>query len=133
MRARREAAKQNMIDAVMNNMQQTFFAVKKDYTPIGLKGYQPLDYKTKDNRCYADIYEQKFNQNKDHLVEGNTYVGANGEVWGFKCPVLTSHTWERMYFSNAYPHFAEWMLSNGEQAKDWYKNGVDYTYLTCEW
>lgn len=131
--ATREAAKQNMIDAVMNNMQQNFFAVKKDYTPIGLKGYQPLDYKTKDNRCYADIYEQKFNQNKDHLVEGNTYVGANGEVWGFKCPVLTRHTWERMYFSNAYPHFAEWMLSNGEQAKDWYKNEVDYTYLTCEW
>ena len=131
--AERAAAKQNMIEAVMNNMAQNFFAVKNDYAPIGLKGYQPLDYKTKDNHTYAQEYQTRLNQNLDHLNPDIPYVGSNGQIWAFKCPVLTRHTWERMYFSNAYPHFMEWIQSNGAQAKDWYKRDVDYTYLTCEW
>lgn len=129
----RAAAKQNMIEAVMNNMAQNFFAVKNDYSPIGLKGYQPLDYKTKDNHTYAQEYQTRLNQNLDHLNPDIPFVGNNGQIWAFKCPVLTRHTWERMYFSNAYPHFMEWIQSNGAQAKDWYKRDVDYTYLTCEW
>lgn len=129
----RAAAKQNMIEAVMNNMAQNFFAVKKDFTPIGLKGYQPLDYKTKDNHVYAQEYEKRLNQNLDHLNPDIPFVGSNGQIWAFKCPTLTRHLWERMYFSNAYPHFVEWVQSNGAQAKDWYKTDVDYTYLTCEW
>ena len=129
----REAAKQNMIEAVYNNMAQNFFVVKQDFAPIGLKGYQPLDYKTKDNRCYADKYQEFFNKNADHLDADVTYKASNGQVWAFKCPTLTRHTWERMYFSNAYPHFKEWVLSNGAEAQDWYKRDVDYTYLTCQW
>ena len=116
----------------MNNMAQNFFAVKKDFTPIGLKGYQPLDYKTKDNHVYAQEYEKRLNQNLDHLNPDIPFVGSNGQIWAFKCPTLTRHLWERMYFSNAYPHFVEWIQSNGAQAKDWYKTDVDYTYLTCE-
>ena len=129
----REAAKQNMIEAVMNNMAQNFFVVKKDFAPIGLKGYQPLDYKTKDNHVYANEYTKFYKQNSANLNADIPYVGANGQVWAFKCPVLTRHTWERMYFSNAYPHFKEWVLSNGAEAQDWYKRDVDYTYLTCQW
>ena len=131
--AERAAAKENMIEAVMNNMAQNFFAVKNDYAPIGLKGYQPLDYKTKDNHIYAKEYETRLKQNLDHLNPDIPYVGSNGQIWAFKCPTLTRHTWERMYFSNAYPHFVEWIQSNGAQAQDWYKKDVDYTYLTCEW
>ncbi len=131
--AQREAAKQNMIEAVMNNMAQNFFAVKQDFAPIGLKGYEPLDYKTKDNHVYATEYQKFFNQNADHLSADVTYQASNGQIWAFKCPTLTRHTWERMYFSNAYPHFKEWVLSNGAQAQDWYKKDVDYTYLTCQW
>lgn len=129
----REDAKQNMIDAVMNNMAQNFFAVKNDYSPVGLKGYQPLDYKTKDNHNYATEYQKRLQQNLDHLNPDVPFVASNGHVWAFKCPTLTRHTWERMYFSNAYPHFAEWVESNGTQAKDWYKRDVNYTYLSCEW
>ena len=129
----REAAKQNMIEAVMNNMAQNFFVVKKDFAPIGLKGYQPLDYKTKDNHVYANEYTKFYKQNSANLNADIPYVGANGQVWAFKCPVLTRHTWERMYFSNAYPHYLEWVLSDGEESKDWYKNGVNYVYLSCEW
>ena len=131
--AQREAAKQNMIEAVMNNMAQNFFAVKQDFAPIGLKGYEPLDYKTKDNHVYATEYQKFFNKNADHLDADVTYKASNGQIWAFKCPTLTRHTWERMYFSNAYPHFKEWVLSNGAQAQEWYKRDVDYTYLTCQW
>ena len=129
----REAAKQNMIEAVYNNMAQNFFAVKHDYSPVGIKGYQPLDYKTKDNHNYATEYEKKLNANLDHLDANVPYKASNGQVWAFKCPTLTRHAWERMYFSNAYPHFKEWVLSNGAEAQDWYKRDVDYTYLTCQW
>ena len=131
--AQREAAKQNMIDAVMNNMAQNFFAVKRNFAPIGLKGYEPLDYKTKDNHIYATEYQKGLASNLDHLNPDVPFVGSNGQIWAFKCPTLTRHTWERMYFSNAYPHFKEWVESGGEAAKDWYKTDVDYTYLTCEW
>ena len=129
----RAAAKENMIEAVMNNMAQNFFVVKNDYSPIGLKGYQPLDYKTKDNHNYAQEYQKRLNQNLDHLNPDVPFVGTNGQIWAFKCPTLTRHLWERMYFSNAYPHFMEWIQSNGAQAKDWYKTDVDDTYLTCWW
>ena len=127
------AAKENMIEAVMNNMAQNFFAVKKDYTPIGLKGYQPLDYQTKDGHVYADEYTTRLNANLDHLNPDVTYVATNGQVWAFKCPVLTRHAWEMTYFANAYPHYHEWAESNGTLSKDWYKKDLNYTYLSCEW
>ena len=129
----RADAKQNMIDAVMNNMAQNFFAVKNDYAPVGLKGYEPLDYKTKDGRTYANEYQKKLNQNLDHLSADVPYKASNGQVWAFKCPTLTRHAWERMYFSNAYPHFQEWVESNGTSATDWYKKDVNPLYLSCEW
>lgn len=131
--AQREAAKQNMIDAAMNTLAQNFFAVKKDYTPIGLKGYEPLDYRTKDNHCYADEYVKNFAKNADNLVEDVTYVAKNGQVWAFKAPVQTRHAWEMTYFGNAYPHYHQWAASNGTEAKDWYKTDLNYTYLSCEW
>ncbi|MBR0287169.1 MAG: DUF4842 domain-containing protein [Bacteroidales bacterium] len=129
----REAAKQNMIDAVMNTLAQNFFVVKKDYTPIGLKGYQPLDYRTKDNHCYADEYAKNLEANLDHLNPDVPYVATNGQVWAFKAPVKTRHVWEMTFFANAYPHYHEWAESNGTEATDWYKRDLNYTYITCWW
>ena len=130
----REAARQNMIDAVMNTSGQNFFAVKGDFTPIGLKGYEPLDYKTKDNHNYADEYRKNYESNTDHLSAQTTYVAKNGQVWAFKCPVQTRHAWEKQYFSKAYPHYDAWVTSGGTEYEDWYKDeSVDYTYLSCEW
>ncbi len=130
----REAAKQNMIDAVMNTTGQNFFAVKGNFAPIGLKGYQPLDYKTKDNHIYADEYQKHFQTNAENLSADVPYMAKNGQVWAFKCPVMTRHAWEKYYFGDAYPNYNAWVTSGGTEHEDWYKDSsVDYTYLTCEW
>ena len=43
------------------------------------------------------------------------------------------HTWELMPFAVAYPHYEEWVKSNGQSHKDWYKSDVNTTALVCEW
>ncbi len=130
----REAAKQNMIDAVMNTTGQNFFAVKGNFAPIGLKGYQPLDYKTKDNHIYADEYQKHFQTNAENLSAEVPYMAKSGHVWAFKCPVMTRHAWEKYYFGDAYPNYDAWVTSGGTEHEDWYKDSsVNYTYLTCEW
>ena len=130
----REAAKQNMIDAVMNTTAQNFFAVKRDFAPIGLKGYQPLDYKTKDNHIYANEYQKFFQKNAANLDSNTTYVSKDGRVWAFKAPVKTRHLWEMQAFAKGYPNFDKWAKSDGTEAVDWYKDDtVNYTFLSCEW
>lgn len=124
----------NMVDAVVNTTAQNFFVVKQDWTPIGLKGYQPLDYKTKDNHVYASEYTKNFNKNAENLNASTTWVANNGQVWAFKCPTLTRHAWEKMQFSQAYPLYEGWVTSNGAQNADWYKlENANVSYLTCEW
>ncbi len=129
----REAVKQNMIDAVVNTNYQNFYIVKQDYSPVGLKGYAPVDFSVKNYSNYAEKYQQVLSQNLDKLDESTYYMGKNGEVWAFKCPTLTKHVWDKLYFSRAYPHFEEWVTSNGAQYPDWYLTDVNGDYLTCWW
>ncbi len=128
-----EAMKQNMIDAVVNTTAQNFYIVKSDYTPVGLKGYTPYNFSVKNYSDYADKYKKVYNANKDHLSAEVTYMGKNGEVWGFKCPTLTKHVWNKMGFGNAYPHYEEWVTTNGTAHPRWYTEGVEGMYLTCWW
>ena len=123
-----EKAKENMLEAVMNTVAQNFYIVNKDYTPIGLKGYDPVFPVTS--------YETAFNKKmaSTSLVSAdNPYAGPNGQVWGFKCPTLTKHVWNKLYFSQAYPHYQEWLESNGAMHSDWYYTDVDGRYLSCWW
>ena len=129
----RAAAKQNMIDAVYNTTSQNFFIVKGNWAPVGLKGYKPLDYRTRDNHVYSTEYDKFFAQNAENLVEDIPYVAKNGQVWAFKAPVLTRHLWEMNFFANAYPHYHEFVESQGQEHQNWYNEDVDYTYLSCEW
>ena len=122
-----------MIDAVYNTTSQNFFIVKGNWAPVGLKGYKPLDYKTRDNHVYTTEYAKFFAQNAENLVEDIPYVAKNGQVWAFKAPVGTRHLWEMNYFANAYPHYHEFVESQGTQHQNWYNEDVDYTYLSCEW
>ena len=122
----------NMVDAVVNTTAQNFFIVKQDWTPIGLKGYTPLDYKTKDNHNYTDEYNKKV-QGKEYLTT-TPYVSTTGQVWAFKCPVLTRHAWEKQLFSKAYPLYEGWLASQGAENQDWYKlENANVSYLSCEW
>ena len=129
------ACKANMMETVVNTTNQNFFLVKGDYGAVGLKGYQPLDCAVKDfNKGYKAKYEEIVAAHSADMDMTTTYKAKNGMVWGFKCPTLTRHTWELMPFSTAYPHYEEWVKSNGQSHKDWYKDAdVNTTALVCEW
>ena len=131
----REACKANMMETVVNTTNQNFFLVKGDYGAVGLKGYQPLDCAVKDfSKGYKAKYEEIVNAHSDDMDMTTTYKAKNGMVWGFKCPTLTRHAWELMPFNVAYPHYEEWVHSNGQSHKDWYKDAdVNTTALVCEW
>ena len=68
-----------------------------------------------------------------NINANNPYDGKGGMVWGVKCPTLTKHVWNKLYFSAAYPHYVEWLESGGKQHNDWYYNDVDGRYLVCWW
>lgn len=130
----RAACKANMMETVVNTTNQNFFLVKGDYGAVGLKGYQPLDCPVKDfNKGYKAKYDEIVAAHAEDMDMTTTYKAKNGMVWGFKCPTLTRHTWELMPFAVAYPHYEEWVKSNGQSHKDWYKSDVNTTALVCEW
>ena len=128
---RREAAKQDMIETVTNTLKQNFYIITQDYTPVGLKGYNPV--------FVHNESVSKYNTKYENGVQGGTidpsvtYYGANGNVWGFKCPTLTRHIWNKLYFSYAYPHYTEWLQSDGTTHENWYSEDVKDMYLSCWW
>lgn len=128
----RVAAKQNMIDAVVNTTKQNFYIIADgNFTPVGLKGYDPVFLHPKSESAYNKKYQQG-------LAAGNLdpnvpYSGTNGAVWGFKCPTLTRHIWNKLYFSQAYPHYEEWITSGGTQYPDWYVRDIDERFVVCWW
>ena len=128
-----EEVKKNMLDAVVNTTHQNFYIVKSDYTPVGLKGYAPYNFLVKNYSNYADKYQSVYEANKDNLSSSTYYMGKNGEVWGFKCPTLTKHVWNKLGFGRAYPHYTEWVSSNGASYPRWYVDDVQGVYLTCWW
>ncbi len=129
----------NMVDAVVNTTAQNFYIVSKrggNFYPIHMKGYLPADFALKgfgSGNTYKDIYDREVAQQGDELDSANPYMSKTGKVWAFKCPTLTKHVWEKMYFGEAYPHYMEWMSSNGASCADWYKTDVDGELLTCWW
>jgi len=127
----REAAKQNMIDAVVNTTSQNFYIINKDWTPIGLKGYEPVFLHSQSISKYNNGYDSGVANGT--LDAGVPYAGTNGSVWGIKCPTLTRHIWNKLYFSQAYPHYQEWVQSNGASHQEWYHEDVDDLYLVCWW
>ena len=131
-----ESAKalKNMIDAVNVTTNQNFYIVNNDFSPVGLKGYQPVDFAVKEKpNGYKPRYDQVFAANTDKLDATIPYYSKGGQVWGFKSPTLTKHVWNKMYFSDAYPYYESWVDSNGSQNPDWNTKEVNNLYLTCWW
>ena len=127
----REAAKANMIETVTNTFKQNFYIIKGDWTPVGLKGYNPVLLHNNSVNKYNTQYNTGV---QNGTLDGTIpYYGTNGSVWGFKCPTLTRHLWNKLFFSQAYPHYEEWILSGGEQHQDWYHEDVNEMYLSCWW
>ena len=128
----RELAKQNMINAVINTTAQNFYIINKDFTPVGLKGYSPvLIHKESETPFNTKLNEALANGNVADA--NNPYAGVNGMVWGVKCPTLTKHVWNKLYFSQAYPLYESWVTSMGASNADWYYTDVDDRFMVCEW
>ena len=131
-----ESAKalKNMIDAVNVTTNQNFYIVNNDFSPVGLKGYQPVDFAVKEKATgYKPRYDQVFAANTDKLDATIPYYSKGGQVWAFKSPTLTKHVWNKMYFSDAYPYYESWVDSNGSTNTDWNTKEVNNLYLTCWW
>ena len=132
-----QKALKNMVDAVVNTTQQNFYIIAKNggsYVPVGLKGYQPAEVAIKGfPNGYKALYDNAVAADGSQLSTSTPYMSQDGHVWAFKCPVLTHHVWEKMYFSLAYPQYEGWVRSRGAENTDWYKEQVDSLYLTCPW
>lgn len=128
----RELAKQNMINAVINTTKQNFYIIADgNFTPVGLKGYDPVLLHAQSNSSYNAKLQQGIAAGV--ITADNPYGGTNGAVWGFKCPTLTRHIWNKMYFSQAYPHYEAWVTSGGTQYPDWYEKDINDMFLVCWW
>ena len=124
---------ENMINIVYETTRQNFYVICKDWTPIGLKGYMPGDFKVKGYNSYLEKYNQIVAANSDVLDDTIPYFSKDGLVWAFKCPTLTKHLWNKLFFSDAYPKYMNWIDTNGEENADWYEDGVDGRRLSCWW
>lgn len=67
---------------------------------IHLKGYKVTKYATNTN---------------------TTFNTDDNFVWGMKIPVLIPHAIEKTDFTEAYPKFAGWVTSGGNNNEDWYQ------------
>lgn len=128
----RELAKQNMINAVVNTTSQNFYIIADgNFTPVGLKGYDPVLIHPESVNAFNNKLQKGIAAG--NITADQPYAGLNGAVWGFKCPTLTRHIWNKLYFSQAYPHYEEWVQSNGAAHANWYEEDINEMYLTCWW
>ena len=128
----RQAAKQNMIETVVNTTKQNFYIIADSkFKPVGLKGYDPVLIHSES----VSEYNKQFQAGvaAGTLDPNIPYAGTNGAVWGFKCPTLTRHIWNKLYFSQAYPHYEEWITSGGAQYPDWYVRDLNEMFVVCWW
>ena len=129
--AARQAIKDNMINTVYQTTNQNFYVVTTDGVPVGLKGYTPYDVD-----AYETAAEAYSLANATDNVDPNVYYKSTkdeGYIWAFKCPTLTRHMWNKLPLSMAYPHYSEWLESNGSSHQQWNTEDVDYRFLSCWW
>jgi len=127
----RELAKQNMINAVVNTTSQNFYIINGDWTPVGLKGYDPVLIHPNSSAKYNEKLQQGIAAGT--LDASVPYSGTDGAVWGVKCPTLSRHVWDKLYFSHAYPHYEDWLNSGSTQYTDWYESEINDMHLSCWW
>lgn len=106
-------------DAVADTRQQNFFIITtqngKDYE-THLAGYKPTGFYTtynadkNDNGAGVEVKKDA----------STTYRAADGNVWGFKTPVLTRHATEQQSFSTAFPMYEQWIKTGNENYALWY-------------
>lgn len=87
-----------------------FFMVLKSGVEIHQKGFAP-SYRYKN-----------YDADSKGLMSDVPYCSVNNDVWVLRLPVGTPHAYDRVSMFSAYPDLKEWIESNGQQKRDWYKN-----------
>ena len=96
------------------------------------KAISKNNFKVKGYNSYKTKFDQVVAANSELLLAGTTYCNKDGLVWAIKCPTLTKHVWNKLYFSSGYPHSDNWVATDGAEDKDWYIKDVDGRYA-CEY
>lgn len=87
-----------------------FFMVLKSGVEIHQKGFAP-SYRYKN-----------YDADSKGLMSSVPYCSVDNDVWVLRLPVGTPHAYDRVSMFSAYPDLKEWIESNGQQKRDWYKN-----------
>lgn len=92
-----------------------FFLADADGKEIHLGGMKPT---AEGSAVYAS--ESK---NANTYKAPGFYYSNDRLVWAINIPEEIPHAFEKTDFLKAYPDFAAWVQSGGQQAKAWYTNG----------
>lgn len=72
---------------------------------------------------FAPSYRYKnYETDSKGLMSSVPYCSKDNDVWVLRLPVGTPHVYDRVSIFSAYPDLKEWIESNGQQKRDWYKN-----------
>ncbi len=83
---------------------------------IHLDGYKP----TADGLSYYD----RITAGHPNIDGASVpYRSNSGMTWALNIPASIRHAYEKGSFLEAYPDFAKWAQSGGQQAADWYEHG----------
>ncbi|MGL4519453.1 MAG: DUF4842 domain-containing protein [Phocaeicola sp.] len=98
---------------------QNFFLVTNNngaMYEIHLAGYEPTGF--------YNTYEADKDKSASGVAVAKSstkYESADGNVWGFKTPVLVKHATERTNFGVSYPEFTPWIKTKNEEYNRWYE------------
>ena len=82
---------------------------------IHINGYKPVLFD-------QSIYVKYRNENANTDRSNDFYTSNTDLIWGIKIPAAIPHAYEKVEFTLAYPNFATWAQSGGNQCRDWYEN-----------
>lgn len=51
--------------------------------------------------------------------KNDVFKDEKNNVWAISFPKIVPHTYENIHISKAFAHFNKWLMSSGENAKDW--------------
>lgn len=82
---------------------------------------------------FAPSYRYKnYETDSKGLMSSVPYCSKDNDVWVLRLPVGTPHVYDRVSIFSAYPDLKEWIESNGQRKRGWYKN-YDHSLVPRYW
>ena len=82
---------------------------------------------------FAPSYRYKnYETDSKGLMSSVPYCSKDNDVWVLRLPVGTPHVYDHVSIFSAYPDLKEWIESNGQRKRGWYKN-YDHSLVPRYW